>query len=65
MNNQVKSYSRIFLLPSPGFVGSIEPKIVLIDGKELAELMIEYNSGVATKKAYEVKRLDTDYFDEA
>jgi restriction system protein len=46
------------------FVGSIEPKIVLIDGKELAELMIEYNVGVATKKAYEVKRLDTDYFDE-
>jgi len=46
------------------FVTSIEPKISLIDGKELAELMIEYNVGVATKKSYDVKRLDTDYFEE-
>lgn len=46
------------------FVTSIEPKIILIDGKELAELMIEYNVGVATKKSYDVKRLDTDYFEE-
>jgi restriction system protein len=46
------------------FATSIEPKIILIDGKELAELMIEYNVGVATKKTYDVKRLDTDYFEE-
>ncbi|HEY4289030.1 MAG TPA: restriction endonuclease [Puia sp.] len=46
------------------FVTSIEPRIILIDGKELAELMIEYNVGVATKKTYDVKRLDTDYFEE-
>jgi len=46
------------------FVTSIEPRIILIDGKELAELMIEYNVGVATKKNYDVKRLDTDYFEE-
>src|SRR5205085_11890440 len=31
------------------FVASIEPKIVLIDGKQLAELMIENNVGLATK----------------
>jgi restriction system protein len=46
------------------FVSSIEPKVALIDGKELTELMIEYNIGVASKKMYEVKRLDTDYFEE-
>lgn len=46
------------------FVNSIEPKIVLIDGRELAELMIEYNVGVVAKKSYEIKRLDADYFDE-
>jgi restriction system protein len=46
------------------FATSIEPKITLIDGKELAELMIEYNVGVSTKKTYDVKRLDTDYFEE-
>ena len=46
------------------FAASIEPKIVLIDGTELAELMIENNIGVATKRNYEVKRIDLDYFEE-
>jgi len=47
------------------FVSTIDPKIVLIDGKELAELMIEHNIGVYTKERYEVKKLNSDYFDEA
>lgn len=47
------------------FVSSIEPKIVLIDGKELAELMIQYNVGMASKGIYELKKLDLDYFEEA
>ncbi len=47
------------------FVSSIEPKIVLIDGKELAELMIQHNVGMATKSIYELKKLDLDYFEEA
>lgn len=47
------------------FVSSIEPKIVLIDGKELAELMIQNNVGLATKGIYELKKLDLDYFEEA
>lgn len=46
------------------FVSSIEPKIILIDGKQLAELMIEHNVGLATKINYEVKKIDMDYFDE-
>ena len=46
------------------YVNSIEPKIVLIDGKRLAELMIEYNVGLATKTNYEVKKIDIDYFEE-
>ena len=47
------------------FVSSIEPRIVLIDGKELAELMIQHNVGMATKSIYELKKLDLDYFEEA
>ena len=39
-------------------------KIVLIDGFALAQYMIEFNVGVSTRKAYVVKRLDTDYFEE-
>lgn len=46
------------------FVASIEPRIILIDGKELAELMIENNVGISTKTNYEVKRIDLDYFEE-
>ena len=37
-------------------------KIVLIDGKQLAQLMIEFGLGVTTVKTYEVKRIDSDYF---
>ncbi len=44
------------------FVKSIEPRIVLIDGKQLAELMIEYNIGVSVKNLYEIKKIDSDYF---
>jgi restriction system protein len=39
-------------------------KIVLIDGEELAELMIDHGIGVATAATYEVKRIDSDYFAE-
>jgi restriction system protein len=46
------------------YVAGLHQKIVLIDGSELAKYMIEYNVGVSVKKVYEVKRIDTDYFDE-
>ena len=37
-------------------------RIILIDGKQLAQLMIEHNVGVSTVKTYEIKRVDSDYF---
>lgn len=46
------------------YVTRIEKKIVLIDGEELARLMIDYGIGVADEASYIIKRLDTDYFDE-
>ncbi|QEC51719.1 restriction system protein [Anseongella ginsenosidimutans] len=39
-----------------------ETRIVLIDGEQLAELMIDHNLGVAPHRMYEIKRLDSDYF---
>ena len=39
-------------------------KIVLIDGMELAKLMIEYNLGVSVEKVYEIKKIDSDFFEE-
>lgn len=46
------------------YVTRIEKKIVLIDGDELAKLMIDFGIGVAADATYEIKRLDTDYFEE-
>lgn len=39
-------------------------KIILIDGRELCNYMIEYGVGVSVKQVYEVKRIDSDYFEE-
>lgn len=47
-----------------GYVLNLNPKIVLIDGKELTDYMIEYGIGVSTKKVYEIKKIDSDYFEE-
>jgi restriction system protein len=41
-----------------------ETKIVLIDGEQLAQLMIDYNLGCATQQTYELKKIDSDYFGE-
>ncbi len=46
------------------YVRSIEMKIVLIDGAELAALMIEHDIGVSNETTVKIKRLDNDYFDE-
>jgi restriction system protein len=47
------------------FVQRIEKKIVLIDGSQLAGLMIEHDVGVAVTRTYSVKKLDQDFFEEA
>ena len=46
------------------YVDQIESKIILIDGKQLAELMIDYNLGVSSRMNYEIKEIDSDYFTE-
>jgi restriction system protein len=46
------------------FVRQIERRIVLIDGEQLAELMIDHGIGVTTVQTYLRKKLDTDFFEE-
>jgi restriction system protein len=46
------------------YAGQIDTKIILIDGAKLSELMIEHGVGVTTVASYEVKRIDSDYFEE-
>ena len=46
------------------FANTVPQKIILIDGNRLANLMIEHNVGVSTERVIEMKRIDTDYFEE-
>jgi restriction system protein len=61
---QLKDKSGAFLQGAREFVSKATSKIVLIDDIVLAKYMIEFNVGVSTRKTYEVKRIDTDYFEE-
>ncbi len=65
-----KATKGVFITTNKFTSGAVETanksskKIVLIDGRKLADFMIEYNVGVSEKKTYEVKKLDSDYFEE-
>lgn len=45
-------------------VKDVQSKIVLIDGEQLCKYMIEYNLGVSSRQVYEIKQIDSDYFEE-
>lgn len=47
------------------FVQNLGQKIVLLDGRQLAELMIQFDVGVGLEASYKLKRIDSDYFDPA
>ena len=49
---------------SKRYVDSIDPKVILIDGRTLAELMIDCDLGTTTSGTYQIKRIDTDYYAE-
>ncbi|PWR70159.1 restriction endonuclease [Methanospirillum lacunae] len=54
----------VFTQDALNYIKGIEKKIVLIDGNQLANLMIEYNVGVSPVATYTIKRVDLDYFEE-
>ena len=45
------------------YIEEMPQRIILIDGRRLASLMIEHNVGVAPAKTYTLKRMDLDYFE--
>jgi restriction system protein len=51
-----------FTADATNYVSTIDFKVVLIDGKRLAEFMIDYNIGVTGSTVYQLKRIDSDYF---
>jgi restriction system protein len=52
-----------FTKEATDYVKDIDAKIVLLDGDRLTKLMIEHNLGISSVQVYEVKRVDSDYFE--
>jgi restriction system protein len=44
------------------YADGVTPRLILVDGKELAQLMINHGVGVSVSRRYELKRVDHDYF---
>ncbi len=52
-----------FSKEAQGYVNKIaQPKIILIDGQQLAKLMIDNNIGVSAVETFTIKKIDSDYF---
>ena len=47
---------------SKDFVKKVDSKIVLIDGEQLASLIVEHNIGVQAGDTYQLKKIDEDFF---
>jgi restriction system protein len=53
-----------FTSEAKDFVKNIDAKIVLINGRQFAELMLEHRVGVSVTATYELKKVDQDFFEE-
>jgi restriction system protein len=53
-----------FSKPAEEYAQNIQDKVILINGPKLADLLIEHSVGVSTVAAYEIKKIDSDYFTE-
>lgn len=53
-----------FTAEAVDYASRIDTKVVLIDGKQLSGLMMDFDVGVAPSASYVVKRIDSDYFEE-
>ena len=45
------------------YTQQINTKVILIDGEQIAQYMIDYDVGVSRETLYEIKRVDTDFFE--
>jgi restriction system protein len=45
------------------YVQNIDPRVVLIDGQQLTEFMIDFDVGIAVDRTYVLKRVDSDFFE--
>ena len=47
------------------YARGVNMRVILIDGPALARLMIEHGVGITVVRTFQIKRIDSDYFDEA
>lgn len=53
-----------FSSEAKAYADKIDSKIVLLDGEQVSNLMIDFELGVSTVATYQVRRVDTDFFSE-
>jgi restriction system protein len=58
------SASLHFSTEAKQYADKIDSKIVLLDGEQVTELMINFGLGVSGVASYEIKRVDSDFFSE-
>jgi restriction system protein len=46
------------------YADRVHARVVLIDGPEPAQLMVEHNCGVRVEETFVLKEVDEDFFDE-
>ena len=42
----------------------LQQRIVLVDGNQLTNLMVEYDLGVSVEQTYVIKKVDYDFFND-
>jgi restriction system protein len=56
--------SSTFSKEAKQYAEGIERRVILIDGDQLARLMVDYNMGVSETETYVVKRINSDFFED-
>lgn len=51
-----------FTNDAQSYADGVTPRVILVDGRELAELMLDHDVGVGRASQYEIKKIDEDYF---
>ncbi|MDI9700131.1 restriction endonuclease [Burkholderia cenocepacia] len=52
-----------FTREAKDYANAITSKIILVDGELLVQLMVDHDVGVSTASSYQIKKIDSDYFD--
>jgi len=53
-----------FTADAQSYASGVSPRVILVDGRELAELMLDHDVGTSTSRQYALKKIDEDYFAE-